>query len=161
METSDNNATSSPAPPSTARRSGRVSKAPAKFTPDASAATKRKRNADHDDDDAENESPDEMDETSDANDDDADDTATEAPRRAPKKKKPSSQLAKPRKPAAKKPKMNGDAALGEPIHAAQLPSRPKKTVRIAIAEGEVEGLYGAYHWRGEPAVVREMLTATV
>ncbi|KAK4150253.1 hypothetical protein C8A00DRAFT_18184 [Chaetomidium leptoderma] len=142
METSDNNATSSPAPTSSARRSGRVTKAPAKFTPDAPAATKRKRNAEHDDDDAENDSADEVDDASDANDDDAEDTATEEPRRAPKKKKASSQSAKSRKPpAAKKPKTNGDAPAREPIHAAQLPSRPKKSVRIAIAQGDADGLY--------------------
>lgn len=147
METSDNNATSSPAPTSSARRSGRVTKAPAKFTPDAPAATKRKRNGDHDDDDAENESPEDVDDTSDADDangDDGDDTATEEPRRASKKKKSSSQSAKSRKPAAKKPKVNGDALAGEPLHAAQLPSRPKKTVRIAIARGDADGLYGVY-----------------
>ncbi|KAH6636778.1 hypothetical protein F5144DRAFT_488261 [Chaetomium tenue] len=142
METSDNTPTSSPAPTSTARRSGRVTKAPAKFTPDAPAATKRKRNAEHDEDDAENESPDEIDDVSDPNDDDADDTATEEPRRASKKKKPStSHAAKSRKPAAKKPKINGNALAGEPIHGAQLPSRPKKAVRIAIAQGDAKGLY--------------------
>ncbi|KAK4122428.1 hypothetical protein N657DRAFT_672965 [Parathielavia appendiculata] len=141
METSDNTATSSPAPTSTARRSGRVTKAPTKFTPHA-PATKRKRNADHDDEDAENESPDEMGDINDANDDDADDTATEEPRRAPKKKKPSSsQAAKSRKPAAKKPKINGDAPPREPVHAASLPSRPKKAVRIAVAQREAHGLY--------------------
>jgi cohesin complex subunit SA-1/2 len=157
METSDNTPTSSPAPTSTARRSGRVTKAPTKFTPDAPAAIKRKRNAEHDDDDAENESPDEIDDVSDPNDDDADDTATEEPRRASKKKKPSSQGAKSRKPAAKKPKINGDALAGEPIHGAQLPSRPKKAVRIAIAQGDAKGLYGGYPSRGHVHVTRTML----
>ncbi|GAB1314038.1 cohesin complex subunit [Madurella fahalii] len=141
METSDN-ATSSPAPPSTTRRSGRVTKAPAKFTPDAPAASKRKRNADHDDDDAENESPDEAEEPSDADEDDAEDTATEEPQRAAKKRKSSSsQRPKSRKPAAKKPKINGDAPGHDPIHSAQLPSRPKKTVRIAITRRDGDGLY--------------------
>ncbi|KAL2196367.1 hypothetical protein P885DRAFT_78094 [Corynascus similis CBS 632.67] len=142
METSENAAASSPAPTSTTRRSGRVTKAPTKFTPDAPAATKRKRNAEHDDDDAENESPDEVDDISDANDDDADDTDAEEPRRARRKKKPSSsQTARSRKPATKKPKFNGDAQAGEAVHAAQLPSRPKKAVRIAIARGDADGLY--------------------
>lgn len=145
METSDN-ATSSPAPTST-RRSGRVTKAPAKFTPDAPTATKRKRNADHDNDDVENESPDEVEESSDADDDDdddAEDTATEEPRRTAKKKRSSSsQHPKSRKPASKKPKINGDATGHGPIRSAQLPSRPKKTVRIAIARREGDGLYGA------------------
>jgi cohesin complex subunit SA-1/2 len=143
METSDNNATSSPAPPSTARRSGRVTKAPAKFTPDAPGTTKRKRDADHDAEDVENESPDEAEEPSDADEDDAEDTATEEPRRAPRKRKPSSsQRPKARKPAAKKPKINGDAPGFEPMHAAQLPSRPKKAVRIEIARRDGDGLYG-------------------
>ncbi|KAJ4306259.1 cohesin complex subunit [Collariella sp. IMI 366227] len=125
-----------------ARRSGRVTKAPAKFTPDAPASSKRKRNADHDNEDAENESPDELDDASDANDDDADDSAAEAPQRAPKKKKPSvSQSGKSRKPATKKPKINGDAPSSAFNHTAQLPSRPKKTVRLALAQHEQEGLY--------------------
>ncbi|KAL2126834.1 hypothetical protein VTI74DRAFT_147 [Chaetomium olivicolor] len=142
METSDNNATSSPAPTSSARRSGRVTKAPAKFVPDAPASSKRKRNTEHDNEDAENESPDELDDASDANDDDADDSAAEASRRAPKKKKPSvSQSGKSRKPAAKKPKINGDAPSSAPNHTAQLPSRPKKAVRLALAQHEQEGLY--------------------
>ncbi|KXX76521.1 Cohesin subunit psc3 [Madurella mycetomatis] len=141
METSDN-ATSSPAPISTTRRSGRVTKAPAKFTPDAPTATKRKRNADHDNDDVENESPEEVEEPSDADDDDAEDTATEEPRRAAKKKRSSSsQHPKSRKPASKKPKINGDAPGHGPIRSAQLPSRPKKTVRIAIARRDGDGLY--------------------
>jgi len=150
METSDNTATGSPAPSSaaaptsTARRSGRVTKAPAKFAPDAPAASKRKRTAEHDGEDTENESPDDADDASEANDDEADDDAADEPRRAAKKKKPSSSHPhKARKPAAKKPKINGDASAREPIHAAQLPTRPKKTVRIAIAQRDAEGLYGA------------------
>lgn len=153
METSDNAATSSPAPTSTARRSGRVTKAPAKFTPDAPAAHKRKRNSQHDDEDDENQLPDEMDEASDGNDDDAEDSPAEEPQRATKrKKKPSSsqQSGKSRKPAAKKPKINGDAPAHEPMHAAQLPSRPKKAVRIAIAQREGDGLYGAFDSLGYP-----------
>ncbi|KAL2179273.1 uncharacterized protein P884DRAFT_298385 [Thermothelomyces heterothallicus CBS 202.75] len=152
METSENAATSSPAPTSTTRRSGRVTKAPAKYTPEAPTATKRKRNAEPDDEGAENESPDEVDDVSDANDDDADDTAADEPRSAGKKKRPStttttasssssSQTAKSRKPAAKKPKTNGDAPAADSVHAAQLPSRPKKAVRIAIARGDADGLY--------------------
>ncbi|KAL2256910.1 hypothetical protein VTK26DRAFT_930 [Humicola hyalothermophila] len=152
METSDNNATSSPAPTSTARRSGRVTKAPAKFTPDAPAATKRKRSTDQDDnEDAENESPDEADEASDDHDDDADESAAEGTRRASKKKKPSSQAGKARKPAAKKPKINGNAPAQEPIAAAQLPSRPKKAARVAIARPDGDGLYADIFASGDPS----------
>ncbi|KAK3378382.1 UreD urease accessory protein-domain-containing protein [Podospora didyma] len=140
METSDNTATSSPAPTSSARRSGRVTKAPNKFTPDAPAATKRKRATEHDDEDGENQSPNEEEDVSgDEDEDDDDDTAAEEPRS--RKRKPSSQNARAKKPAAKKPKINGDAPVAEPIHAARLPSRPKKTVRIALARPEEDGLY--------------------
>ncbi|KAK0728060.1 hypothetical protein B0T26DRAFT_672653 [Lasiosphaeria miniovina] len=173
METSENtnSANGSPAPASSARRSGRVTKAPAKFTPDAPLATKRKRAPDHDDDDdedaddddLENESPDDPDGNAAASADedaDADDSAADEPR-PPRRKKPSassSQPAKQKKPAAKKPKINGDAppapesasvepagSTGSPVaelvHAARLPSRPKKTVRIAIARRDGDGLY--------------------
>ncbi|KAK3994680.1 cohesin subunit psc3 [Cladorrhinum sp. PSN332] len=154
METSDNNATGSPAPTSSARRSGRVSKAPTKFTPDAPVASKRKRNADNDDDDddddAENEEPADAGALSD-DEDDGDETATEEPRRAAKKKKKTSasQPAKPRKPATKKPKTNGDAG-GHDAITGHLPSRPKKTVRIAaIARPVEEGLYADIFTSGD------------
>ncbi|KAK3328002.1 hypothetical protein B0T19DRAFT_180009 [Cercophora scortea] len=139
METSDNTATSSPAPTSTARRSGRVTKVPDKFSPDAPVASKRKRAAEHDDDDAENELPDGEDDAA-GEDDEADDSATEdqEPRRT---KKPSSQSARARKPAAKKPKTNGDVPAASMNHASRLPSRPKKAVRIAIARRDGDGLY--------------------
>ncbi|KAK4223863.1 hypothetical protein QBC38DRAFT_458879 [Podospora fimiseda] len=157
METSDNNATSSPAPTSSARRSGRVSKAPSKFTPDAPVASKRKRNPDNDDedadDDAENEEPADAGALSDDEDDDGDDTETEEARRAAKKKKKtsSSQSARPRKPATKKPKTNGDAG-GHDAISGHLPSRPKKTVRIAaIARPVEEGLYADIFTSGDPS----------
>jgi len=139
METSDNTATSSPAPTATSRRSGRVSKLPEKFIPDAPAASKRKRRDDNDDEDAENDAPDTDEGESDAESDDAadDDEIEEAPRR---RKKPS-QPARSRKPAAKKPKTNGDAsAAGD--HPVRLASRPKKTVRIAVERREGDGLFG-------------------
>ncbi|KAM7201457.1 UreD urease accessory domain containing protein [Rhypophila sp. PSN 637] len=141
METSDNTPAGSPAPTSTARRSGRVTKAPAKFTPDAPAATKRKRSAENDEEDAENESPDEGEE-GDNQDDDASDTAEEEPQRA-RKKKASSQSARSKKPASKKPKINGDATVtADANHAPkQLVSRPKKAVRIPTADREAVGLY--------------------
>lgn len=170
METSDNT-TSSPAPTSSAaRRSGRVTKVPAKFIPDAppsSSATKRKRqHTDHDDDDdaeggAGNESAEDDDEgdaageasdlndDDDNNDDDDEDDHDHGAKRASKKKKKSAgssqAAARARKPAAKKPKVNGDASTSNgALHAAQLPSRPKKAVRIAIAQSDAEGLYGAW-----------------
>ncbi|KAK3325693.1 UreD urease accessory protein-domain-containing protein [Apodospora peruviana] len=147
METSDNTSTGSPAPTASARRSGRVTKAPEKFSPDAPAATKRKRAAEHDDEDVENESPDDVGEVS-AEDSDASDTAAEDEPQRPKKK--SSQSAKGKKPAAKKPKINGDAPVADANHAPrQLVSRPKKTVRLAIAGREAEGLYADIFGSGD------------
>jgi len=143
MEMSDNTATSSPAPTSTARRSGRVTKAPEKFTPDAPPASKRKRAADHDDEDGENESPDEVEDGEDeeaGSEDDADDSAVDEPKRA-SRKRASSHPVKSRKPAAKKPKTNGEAP-STLNHAARLPSRPKKAVRIDIGRRDDHSLYG-------------------
>ncbi|KAL1840222.1 hypothetical protein VTJ49DRAFT_705 [Mycothermus thermophilus] len=145
MDTSENQPASSPAP-SLARRSGRVTKPPARYVDDAPQATKRKRAADGEDQCADDESHDEADDVSESDSDgdnagdDGDDSTVEEPRRASKKKS-SSQSAKPRKPAAKKPKTNGTAPAGESVHTAQLPSRPKKTARIALAHGEASGLY--------------------
>lgn len=151
MESSDNNAMSSPAPTSTARRSGRVSKVPEKFVPDAPAATKRKRSGELDDEDAENESPDEEDHDDDEETDDTGEDDVE-----PRNNKKSSQATKPKKPAAKKPKINGDApATGS--HAARLPSRPKKVVRLAIQNREGDGLYG----KSTPPVITRRVVLTI
>lgn len=139
METSDNNATSSPAPTGTSRRSGRVSKLPEKFRPDAPAATKRKRPDDNDDEDAENDAPLTDEEESDGGDDDAAGDDDDDVEEAPKRKKRPSQPARSRKPAAKKPKTNGDAGA----HPVRLASRPKKAVRIAAERQEGDGLFGS------------------
>lgn len=143
METSDLNATGSPAPTGTSRRSGRVSKHPEKFIPDAPAAAKRKRRDDNDDEDGENDAPLTDEGESDAEPDDAaDDDETEETRK--RKKKPS-QPARSRKPAAKKPKTNGDAGA----HPVRLASRPKKTVRIVVERREGDGLFGEIFTTGE------------
>lgn len=142
METSNNNATSSPAPTGTSRRSGRVSKLPEKYIPDAPATTKRKRRDENEDEDAENDAPVTDEDESDAGDNDAaeDDDDDEVVEEASKRKKRSSQPARSRKPAAKKPKTNGDAGA----HPVRLASRPKKAVRIAVERREGDGLFGRY-----------------
>ncbi|KAL2119533.1 hypothetical protein VTJ04DRAFT_6494 [Mycothermus thermophilus] len=155
METSDTQSATSPAPSaSAARRSGRVSKPPARYTADAPQATKRKRPTEGDDQAADDESHDEADDVSESDDgaddaaDDDGDSDVEEPRRGSKKKS-ASQAAKSRKPAAKKPKVNGNAPTGEGVHTAQLPSRPKKTARIALAHGEASGLYADVFTSGD------------
>jgi hypothetical protein len=150
MESSENVgvASSSPAPaasaadPASRRRSGRVSRAPAKFEPDATT-TKRKRGAaGHDDEDGgdeENEVPDLTEDVSDEEDDEDDDGSGAAPRQQRRKKGPQARGGA-RKPAAKKPKINGTAMS----HASSLPSRPKKTTRVAIDVQGGNGLYGSW-----------------
>ena len=134
MEGSDNNATSSPVGDAASRRrSGRVVRAPSKFSPDAPGASKRKRGNGIDDEDEENESPALDGEESDPDDDVIDDD--ERGRRQ-RRKKPTSQASRARKPAAKKPKINGAS------HATGLPSRPKKTARAAIDRQDRDDTYG-------------------
>jgi cohesin complex subunit SA-1/2 len=140
MESSNNNVTNSPAPSSMARRSGRVSKLPKKYTPDASGATKRKRGAEPDNKDVEIGSPGPSDVSSDEEEID-DGSAAEEEIEEQKRRKKSPRLPKARKPAAKKPKINREA-LAPSGHAARLPSRPKKAARIAVERRDGDGLFG-------------------
>ncbi|KAI0471622.1 STAG-domain-containing protein [Xylariaceae sp. FL0804] len=155
METSDNNATSSSAP----RRSGRARAAPQKFSPEPHSSqpehppSKRKRDADNDEDDndAENEDgtpqPEEEEQPPSETDgdeaddvDDIDDDPTPKPRRV----RPS-QKSRPKKPAAKRHKLNGNgpaadvAASSAP--AVRLPSRSKKAAKVAFASRNSDDLY--------------------
>lgn len=133
----DNNASPSQEPDTTARRrSGRVVKAPAKFTPEPASqpSTKRKRHED-DEEDVENQSPASDEEMSDDLDDDSDDDHP-----APRSRNKASQPSRAKKPSSKKPKINGS----QPARAAQhvgLVSRPKKTVRIDAGD-QGTGLFG-------------------
>ncbi|KAI5862936.1 STAG-domain-containing protein [Durotheca rogersii] len=152
MDTPDNNATSSPAPDSARRRSGRVVRAPQKFSPDLPSAqnehasSKRKRGPDRGEEDAENESPaedgEDDDELSDPEDDDDHVDDEPAPR---SKKSKSKQRPRPKKPAVKRARVNGSApaepASASHAPAVKLPNRPKKTVRVAIVNSDRDGLY--------------------
>lgn len=156
METSDNNATSSPAsvPDNSRRRSGRVVRAPQKFSPQPNPSqnqndqpSKRKRGPDHDDEDAENGYPEEAEEEEEeqSDPDDEDDDAEEAPSSRSRKTK-SKQRSRPKKPAVKRAKVNGstpvDAVSASNATAMKLPNRPKKTARVVIAHPDGDGLYG-------------------
>lgn len=144
----DNNASSSPDPDATTRRrSGRVVRAPTKFTPDTTTqSTNPKRKRDDQDDeeedeeeDAEIEAPDSDEEMSNEPDNDSDEDHP-----APRSRKKSSQTSRAKKPSAKKPKINGSKPLrpARVTHAAKsLPSRPKKSVRIEDAAVKGHGLY--------------------
>jgi cohesin complex subunit SA-1/2 len=144
METSDNNASTSPAP----RRSGRARAPPQKFSPEPHgsqhdhSSSKRKRGQDNDGDDeeVENEEPEAVDEdmaTDDEQEDD-EDAVEDEPTPRPKRSR-SSQKSRSKKPAAKRAKVNGDtsataSASGPlPAPAVKLPNRPKKSTRVVAA----------------------------
>ncbi|KAH6648851.1 hypothetical protein BKA67DRAFT_374681 [Truncatella angustata] len=154
MESEDNNATPTPSAGEARRRSGRVVRAPKKFTEeiqnDATASSRRKRARDDNDEDAENQEPE--DSLEDASDDEpAEESEADL---APKPKAKSRSRSK--KPAAKKPKINGTApAEAEPsapatqAPAIRLQHRPKKTVRVAIARKDGDGLYADIFTSGD------------
>jgi cohesin complex subunit SA-1/2 len=136
MDISNNDVTSTPVATGSRRKSGRAVKVPEKFVPDApssqqgSASAKRKRGGE----DAENDASDieEDEEESDATvESAAEDEVREIRRKAKTTKKP----------AAKKPKVNGTATHDKEPQV-KLPARPKKTKKVAIADKSAEGLYG-------------------
>lgn len=141
MESEDNNATPSPSAADARRRSGRVVRAPRKFTEEVQndTSSRRKRTRDDNEEDAENQEPnDSLEEASDEEEAGDESEGDLAPRQ--KKAKP-----RAKKPAAKKPKINGSApaeASSSQAPALRLPNRPKKTVRVAIARKDGNGLYG-------------------
>lgn len=159
METSENTATPSPGPAngaSSRRRSGRERKVPEKFQPEVTIAPKRKRD---DGDDEENHDPENGDQHDGDDDEDmSDDVEDEEDspdeeeqreaRRQQKKKKSASQSSRAKKPAAKKPKINGTAppATAQSISVG-LPSRPKprKTARVVAGDRrDGDDVYGEY-----------------
>lgn len=141
MEISENDATSSQAAASSGRRkSGRAVKVPQKFVPDvpssqlANGDSKRKR-GDLDDEDEEN--------------DTSDDEQSEDEEQSADEEELKERAKKARKPAAKKARVNGKAKVnGAVAHTSappvKLPSRPKKSRLIALADDTAEGLYGIW-----------------
>lgn len=150
----DSNANPASNPDTAARRrSGRVVRAPDKFSPEPSqpAVAKRKRDGADDDDDEddddeededgenqvpelEDEGSDDGEQDSDANDNDENEAATS------RKSRKSLQSKRNKKPSAKKPKINGTQPAA-PTRTVTLPRMPKKSVRLETgAKGN--GLYG-------------------
>ena len=138
MDISNNDVTSTPVATGSRRKSGRAVKVPEKFVPDApssqqgSAGAKRKRGGENAENDASDVDEEEEEEESDAT---AESAAEEEVREIQRKAKTT------KKPAAKKPKVNGTATHDE-APAVKLPARPKKTKKVAIADKSAEGLYG-------------------
>ena len=131
MDISNNDVTSTPDGGSR-RKSGRQVKVPEKFTPDvissqANASSKRKRGGETLESDAS--------EIEEEDEDSNEESAEEEEAPGPRKKSNA-----PRKPAAKKPKVNGNVSH-EKAPAVKLPTRPKGK-KVAIADRNAEGLYG-------------------
>ncbi|KEY65481.1 hypothetical protein S7711_08320 [Stachybotrys chartarum IBT 7711] len=126
----------SPAPEADAtapRRSGRVVKAPTKFEPEPNTAAAKRKRGDNDEDDADNDVA-ESDE--DMSDDEEAESDQDHPAPRSRKSAPSSRA---KKPSIKKAKVNGHKPTRSD-HPAILPSRPKKAVRIDTGERGT-GLY--------------------
>ena len=132
------------------RRSGRVVRAPTKFQQEIGAPPKRKRTGedggaigDHEDDEAaadDDADDNDAEEDDDDDDDDGDDGEANSRRARPKRKANGASTARR---AIKKPKLNGAGN-----HAASLPSRPKKSVRVTIeTDGDHDSaLYSELKW---------------
>jgi cohesin complex subunit SA-1/2 len=126
------------------RRSGRVVRAPEKYAAESlTAPAKRQRPEEFDNENGENESPVE-DEDEDAmgdDDDELEEVDDAAPTKRKGRKRIASQSAGGKKPAAKKPKINGDIGAAND-NVTSLARRPKKTVRIDVGERSADDLYG-------------------
>lgn len=127
------------------RKSGRAVKVPEKFIPDLpssavrSTNVKRKRSEEEGEDDASGEEEVEPEEE-DEDDELGEESAAEEELRETRRKARTS-----KKPAAKKPKINGTASNVR-VAAVRLPNRPKKaTKKVVIADDNAEGLYGMRH----------------
>lgn len=144
MDISNNDVMSTPVATGTRRKSRRAVKIPDKFVPEVassqngSASAKRKRGQEYDENSASDLNEDE--ETSDATvESEVEDVLPSWSRRKGKA---------PRKPAAKKSKVNGGTVHEEgddevEATAVKLPNRPKKASRRpAIEDDNGEGLYG-------------------
>jgi cohesin complex subunit SA-1/2 len=135
MDISNNDVTSSPAATGGRRKSGRAVKVPEKFVPEPSsqptpASAKRKRG----EEEAENDASD-IDEEAEESDATIESAGEEELKDTRKKAKTT------KKPAAKKPKVNGTAPRND-APAVKLPNRPKKAKRVVIADDNADGLYG-------------------
>lgn len=148
----DSNGNTSPDPDTSRRRSGRVVRAPDKFSsqPSQQAIAKRKRDGGDEDDGDENDVPDLDDEDSDEAEPESDDEPT------PTRKSRKSQSKRAKKPSAKKPKING-AQPSTSNRTVTLPRMPKKPTRLDTGDTG-NGLYGIMHLPRRVGDCREKLT---
>lgn len=150
LDISNNDVMSSPVASTSRRKSGRAVKAPEKFVPDVPssqagpASSKRKRTGADVENDASDIEEEEEEDSEDEVESSGDEDATKT------RKKPKSKSVK--KPAAKRPKVNGKGPHEDaPAHSIRLPARPKKARKIAVRDDDAEGLYGMresldYNW---------------
>jgi cohesin complex subunit SA-1/2 len=127
------------------RKSGRAVKAPEKFAPEAPSSPaprtngKRKREVANIEEEEESGAVDEENEDEDEEEEEEESADEETSKTTKKKAKPG------RKPAAKKPKVNGTESHTVPV--VRLPNRPKKVKKVPIADDSAEGLYGTFALR--------------
>ncbi|KAF7909428.1 uncharacterized protein EAF01_003146 [Botrytis porri] len=132
------------------RKSGRAVKAPEKFVPDLpssairSTNAKRKRSDEEGEDDASEEEEVEVEEEDEDDELEEESAGEEELREARRKAKTS------KKPAAKKPKINGTASHAR-APAVRLPNRPKKAKTVVIADEDADGLYADVYTSGRPS----------
>ncbi|ESZ90777.1 hypothetical protein SBOR_8848 [Sclerotinia borealis F-4128] len=138
------------------RKSGRAVKVPEKFVPDLPSSAIRSTNAkrkrsdeDGEDDTSEEEEVElEVEAEGEAEEDDEDDeleeeSAGEEELREARRKSRTS-----KKPAAKKPKINGATSHAR-VSAVRLPNRPKKAKKVVIADSNAGGLYADVYTSGQ------------
>lgn len=140
MDISNNDVAGTAGATSSRRKSGRAIKVPEKFVPEVSSSqqappsAKRKRAGE----DVENGATDTEEEDEDDASDGTLESAGEEEIKESRRKAKSS-----RKPAAKKPKVNGTVPH-DSITSAKLPNRSRKLKKVAIADRTADGLYGNY-----------------
>lgn len=139
----ENDVSSTPVVPGR-RKSGRAVKAPEKFVPDLPSSAVRSTNAKRkrSDEDAEDDASEE--EEVEAEEEDEDDELEEESAGEEELKEARRKARTSKKPAAKKPKINGTASHAR-VPAVRLPNRPKKAKSVVIADEDAEGLYGMRH----------------
>ncbi|KAJ8069364.1 hypothetical protein OCU04_003018 [Sclerotinia nivalis] len=130
------------------RKSGRAVKAPEKFVPDLpssairSTNAKRKRSDEEGEDDASEEEEVELEEEEEDDELEEESAGEEELKEARRKARTS------KKPAAKKPKINGTVPHAR-APAVRLPNRPKTAKKVVMADDNTEGLYADVYTSGQ------------
>ncbi|KAK6594859.1 STAG domain-containing protein [Botrytis cinerea] len=145
----ENDVSSTPVVPGR-RKSGRAVKAPEKFVPDLPSSAVRSTNAKRKRSDEEAEDDASEEEEVEAEEEDEDDELEEESAGEEELKEARRKARTSKKPAAKKPKINGTASHAR-APAVRLPNRPKKAKTVVVADEDAEGLYADVYTSGRPS----------